>query len=112
MCEGASKQTQDLKILPRRDRAPPRFEIPGSATGNCFINAQATDITVNVRLKKIFFQIYNVKPTIVNSSRINPDQYASRVLVLINTLLVSCIDLVQMLSSHQHSCSDPTKSAE
>ena len=31
MCEGASKQTPDLKILPRRDRAP-RFEIPGSAT--------------------------------------------------------------------------------
>ena len=23
MCEGASKQTPDLKILPRRDRAPP-----------------------------------------------------------------------------------------
>ena len=28
MCEGASKQTPDLKILP----PPPRFEIPGSAT--------------------------------------------------------------------------------
>ena len=34
MCEGASKQTPDLKILPHRDRpAPSRFEIPGSATG-------------------------------------------------------------------------------
>ena len=32
MFEGASKQTPDLKILPRRDRAP-CFEIPGSATG-------------------------------------------------------------------------------
>ena len=33
MCEGASKQILNLKILPRRDRAPtPRFEIPGSAT--------------------------------------------------------------------------------
>ena len=39
MCEGASKQTPDLKILPSRDRPPtptppppPRFEIPGSAT--------------------------------------------------------------------------------
>lgn len=34
MCEGASKETLDLKILSRRDRAPPlpRFEIPGSAT--------------------------------------------------------------------------------
>ena len=33
MCEGASKQTPDLKILPRRDHAPtPRFELPGSAT--------------------------------------------------------------------------------
>ena len=30
MCEGTSKQTLDLRILPRRDRAP-RFEIPGSA---------------------------------------------------------------------------------
>ena len=30
MFEGASKQTLDLRILPRRDRAP-RFEIPGSA---------------------------------------------------------------------------------
>lgn len=67
-------------------------------------------------LNRFFFSnlVYNVKPTIINSPRINPDQYASRVLVLINTLLVSCIDLVQMLSSHQHSCSDPTqtKSAE
>ena len=28
MCEGASKQTPDLKILPRQDRTPPpRFEI-------------------------------------------------------------------------------------
>ena len=33
MCEGASKQTPDLKILPPRDRAP-RFEIPGSAIGD------------------------------------------------------------------------------
>ena len=35
MCEGASKQILNLKILARRDRAgtaPPRFEIPGSAT--------------------------------------------------------------------------------
>ena len=31
MCEGASKQTPDLKILPRRERPPPHFEIPGSA---------------------------------------------------------------------------------
>ena len=31
MYEGASKQTPDLRILPRRDRAP-GFEIPGSAT--------------------------------------------------------------------------------
>ena len=32
MCEGESKQTLDLRILPRRDCAPPpRFEIPGSA---------------------------------------------------------------------------------
>ena len=31
MGEGISKQTPDLKILPRRDRTP-RFEIPGSAT--------------------------------------------------------------------------------
>ena len=30
MCEGASQQTPDLKILPRRDRPPPRFEIDGS----------------------------------------------------------------------------------
>ena len=31
--EGVSKQTPDLKILPRRDRPPPsRFEIPGSAS--------------------------------------------------------------------------------
>ena len=35
MCEGASKQTPDLKILPRRDRPPPPFEIPGTATGIC-----------------------------------------------------------------------------
>ena len=35
MCEGASKQTPDLRILPRRDHAPlPRFEIPGSATAH------------------------------------------------------------------------------
>ena len=34
MCEGASKQTPGLKILPRRDCAP-RFEIPGSATARC-----------------------------------------------------------------------------
>ena len=33
MCERASKQTPDLKILPRRDPPTPRFEIPGSATG-------------------------------------------------------------------------------
>ena len=34
MCEGASKQTLDLRILPRRDRPPPpSFEIPGSAPG-------------------------------------------------------------------------------
>ena len=35
MCEGASKQTPDPKILPRRDRAQPtpRLEIPRSATG-------------------------------------------------------------------------------
>ena len=33
MCEGASKQTPDLKIPPRRDRVP-RFEIPGSATAH------------------------------------------------------------------------------
>ena len=34
MCEGASKQTLDLKILPRRDPPPPYpgFEIPRSAT--------------------------------------------------------------------------------
>ena len=33
MFEGASKQILNLKILPRRDRAPPpRFEIPRSAT--------------------------------------------------------------------------------
>ena len=32
MCEGASKQTPDLKILPHWD-PPLRFEIPGSATG-------------------------------------------------------------------------------
>ena len=38
MCEGASKQTPDLKILPRRDRAPPRFEIPGSATEHGALN--------------------------------------------------------------------------
>lgn len=85
-------------------------------SSDCFINEQTTDITMNVGLKQFFFSnlVYNVKPTIINSPRINPDQYASRVLVLINTLLVSCIDLVQMLSSHQHSCSDPTqtKSAE
>ena len=31
MCEGASKQTPDLRILLSRDRAP-GFEIPGSAT--------------------------------------------------------------------------------
>ena len=30
MCEGASKRTPDLSILPRRDRAP-GFEIPGYA---------------------------------------------------------------------------------
>ena len=33
MCKGASKQTPELRILPRRDRAP-GFEIPGSATGD------------------------------------------------------------------------------
>ena len=33
MFEGASKQILNLKILPRRDRPPPRFEIPRSATG-------------------------------------------------------------------------------
>ena len=33
MFEGASKKILNLKILPRRDRAPPpRFEIPRSAT--------------------------------------------------------------------------------
>ena len=30
MYEGASKQTPDIKILPR-PRPPPRFEIPGTA---------------------------------------------------------------------------------
>ena len=37
MCKEASKQILDRIILPRRDRAPPRFEIPGSAPvgGNC-----------------------------------------------------------------------------
>ena len=30
MCEGASNQTPELRIIPRRDRAP-GFEIPGSA---------------------------------------------------------------------------------
>ena len=36
MCEGASKQTPDLKILPR----PPHFEIPGSATEIHMINCK------------------------------------------------------------------------
>ena len=37
MWEGASKQIPDLRILPRRDRAPD-FQIPGSATGeNIFL---------------------------------------------------------------------------
>ena len=31
ICEGAPKQTPDLRIPPRRDRAP-GLEIPGSAT--------------------------------------------------------------------------------
>ena len=39
MCEGATKQTLDLRILPRWDRAPhPRFEIPGSAPGLCVVH--------------------------------------------------------------------------
>ena len=33
-CEGASKQSADLRIIPHRDCAP-RFEIPGSATEYC-----------------------------------------------------------------------------
>ena len=41
MCEGASKQTPDLKILPRRD-PPPRFEIPGSATAMHVLNFTLT----------------------------------------------------------------------
>ena len=32
MCEGTSKQTLDLRILPRRDAPTPNFEIPGSAS--------------------------------------------------------------------------------
>ena len=31
MCKGTSKQTPELRILPRR---APGFEIPGSATGD------------------------------------------------------------------------------
>ena len=35
MCKGASKQTLDLRILPRLDPPPPgRFEISGSAPGS------------------------------------------------------------------------------
>ena len=44
MCEGASKQTPDLKILLR----PPRFEIPGSATADrvnlCFLYVTGKDL--------------------------------------------------------------------
>ena len=32
-CEGASKQTPDVRIFYRARIAPPGFEIPGSATG-------------------------------------------------------------------------------
>ena len=42
MCEGASKQTPDPKILPHRDRFP-RFEIPGSATAE-YYNTCTNDI--------------------------------------------------------------------
>ena len=42
MCEGASKQTPGLKIQPRRDRAPPRFEVPGSATEMGCYHVQGT----------------------------------------------------------------------
>ena len=41
MCEGASKQTPDLRILPRRDRAP-GLEIPGSATDEVLFYAPFT----------------------------------------------------------------------
>ena len=53
MWEGASKQPPDLKILPRRDRAPPplRFEIPGSATGHGELN-KTERITVSGNEKR------------------------------------------------------------
>ena len=41
ICEGAPKQTPDLRILPRRDRAP-GLEIPGSATAEVFFDAPFT----------------------------------------------------------------------
>ena len=34
---GHHSKPQTPKILLRRDRAPPGFEIPGSATGDCWI---------------------------------------------------------------------------
>ena len=41
ICEGASKQSQDLRILPRRARAP-GLEIPGSATAKVCFDAPFT----------------------------------------------------------------------
>ena len=41
ICERASKQTPDLRIPPRRDRAP-GLEIPGSATAEVCFDAPFT----------------------------------------------------------------------
>ena len=41
ICEGASKQTPDLRIPPRRDRAP-GLQSPGSATAEVCFDAPFT----------------------------------------------------------------------
>ena len=59
MCEGASKQTQDLKILPRR-YTPPRFEIPGSATVK-IVDMRFTyawHLKMSLSLKAIYFKLW------------------------------------------------------
>ena len=58
MFEGASKQTPDLKILLRRDRPPPRSEIPESATGDRCITSYI-DLSIRIRTSKnVFLGIY------------------------------------------------------
>ena len=61
MCERASKHSQTPIILPRRDIPPPRvlcFEIPGSATVECFVSAKLATITKEALLRFIVGNSY------------------------------------------------------